>query len=294
MPFGTVFLLLLWLCIRTFKAGDADRRRVMASVAGAGALAAVLHLTRNIGVLYGVALLAASWAFVTAPRRRKLALFACAGASAFIVLLPQVLHNYRTWGIVSINSSRSTSVNLLFGTNQQSEGRNNPDDSQYFVQHGAAEANKLALQRIRQAGVGFVGFALGPKFKRMWCDDSYGIASTWHQDVPAIIMDEGEPRAVHEKWERFVWSAQNFSRRFYRGFLVLTLVSLLLPRARSKAHSFYLVSVAAIVASTFLLHLVIEVQPRFHFFLPLVLAPLTGGVLERSPKGATASSRATA
>jgi len=276
-PFATVLLLVLWVCTNSFFAGDTNAWRVQASAAAAGALAAILHLTRNLGVLYGAALLIACWIFAAAPWRRKLVLTACAVTGAFFVLLPIVVHNVTTLGRVSINSYHSMSLNLLFGTNMATEGQHSDDDVKIFEEY-PEQAAGLAMQRIKQDPAAFLKLALGAKFKHMWCDDTYGVGSMWHQPIPSIL----HPNDDKARWIKFLGDAKARSGRFYYGFLLLTVASLLVLPIRSKTYRFYLVSVAGIVGATFLLHLVIEAQPRYHFFLPFVLAPLAGGILEQA------------
>lgn len=270
--FLTLLLLVVWqLLTYVGPAARADTRRVAAVAAVIGVEAALLHLTRNSGLLFALWATAVFLLWARAGAKR-VALFAGVFAAAALVCLsPQVVHNYRTYGSLSIQSSRYAGLNLLCGTNRQSAGRYNALDVNFIrARYGMgdekwneamAAARQRAFRRIAEDIPGFFAFALKEKFDLMWCDDTYGAMThpvcLWHnRPVP--------------------WRA--ISEEFYFAMIALASAGLCLSAVRRRGAS-AVVMTGGILVLTLLMHLFIEVQPRYHALMGCFLPLYAGGLL---------------
>jgi hypothetical protein len=184
-----------------------------------------------------------------------------------------VVYNQRTYGYFSIQSSKWGAMNLLSGTNRRSAGRHNRYDVGYLEQrHGLGaegwaaatrDLRRIAMKRITDDPAGFLAFALTDKFDVMWCDDGFGAVS---------VME----RRSHEQGPYEVWKSR--ANRFYFVLIALAVIGLC-SGAAGPQRRLYTVMAGGALLVTFVLHLAIEVQPRYHFIMAFVLPLFAGWVL---------------
>lgn len=266
--------------------GGRPRNAAITTAALLGLETAALHLTRNTGVVIGawVVMAALAWMPKAVSARARLELAAVFVAATAVCLTPQVVYNYTQYGAFSIQSSRYGALNLLSGTNMDSGGRHNRHDAamarpshrggQQDWREVSQRMRETAIARITRDPAGFLWFALTEKFDTMWCDDGYGA-------LLSLRVPGRDDHAVRDAAAR--WSAR--SNRYYAGVVVLALAGLCLVLAWGRAGRDYRLFTAiagGILLATFALHLVIEVQPRYHF-VAVFLMPLFAAALVDTP-----------
>jgi hypothetical protein len=269
--FITLLLLIVWQLVvfapRLHKSG----RGALTGMALLLALETVaLPLTRNSGVLFGswIVFSALLWSRSSRSRSAVFAVTFLVGAALF--LTPQVVHNYRSYGYLSIQSSKWSALNFLSGTNVESGGRHNEQDSSFIKSRagrgdenwaGAVRAaRQRALARIRSDVPGFIRFALTKKFDTMWCDDTYGV-------------NRGRARGQDA---RASW--RTVSQRYYVLMIAVAMAGMFFASRCGRRYRMFVTVAGGVLFITFLLHVFIEVQSRYHlatnFLLPLLAAAL--------------------
>lgn len=271
LVFVTLLLVVVWQLVRGAPAlPQRGRGAVIAFALLVGAETALLHLTRANGIVLGgwIALVALAWA---RPGVSRALWFAGGFAVAFSVCVtPTLVYNYRTYGYFSVESSRWGALNLLCGTNVEAGGQYNDADANYLKNQYGFEGRKWkrarheaidnARRRVMNDVPGFLAFALTTKFDTMWTDDTFGAGSR--------IL--GHIGGLEVSWV-------GLSQWFYSVMIVAACLAILTNR-RCRAVRMFVVMAGGVLAATFLLHVVIEVQPRYHLpldiLLPLLVAPL--------------------
>ncbi len=285
--FFTLLLLMVWQLLR-FAAKPSERRGAVARLALiVGVETAALHLTRNSGVVFGVWMVMAALLWVRAPVRLRLVFAGAFIAAASVCLLPQVVDNYRTLGYFSIQSSRYGALNLLSGTNIPAGGKHNRRDVGYIRQKGgihdetwaemARDLRRMAKERVMKDPVFFLRFGLTTKFRTMWCSEEYGV-------MLSMIKTSHDMKQLAPF--RKTWLSR--ADRFY--FLVILLAVAGMGRVffGNREYRLFVVMMGGLLLVTFLAHILIEVQPRYHLILNFVLPFLAGPLLSprQSPRPA--------
>jgi hypothetical protein len=270
--FFTLLLVLMWLCMRLAGAATTmPMRGAVTTAALAGAAAALLHLTRNAGIAYALWAAVAAMLWARAGAVRTAVVGGTFLATMLLCLFPQAVYNYKTYGAISLQSSKYAGLNFLSGTNRESSGQHNPRDvafvrNQFGDEHwneAMKAARSRALRRIREDVPGFFAFALTEKFDVMWCEDTY--AAMTHP----VCM-----------WRGKLLPWRSMSQGFYVALVALGAAGACLAFARGTG-GLAIVTAGGILAMTFLLHVFIEVQPRYHavlvYLLPIFASALVAG-----------------
>lgn len=272
MVYVAIMLAILWQVVRFVPSlQEMGRIRLLGFAALLGVEVGALHLTRNIGVVTGLWMIAAGLLWTRARRATTLTFAAVTIACLAACLVPQVVYNQQTYGYFSIQSSKWGALNFLSGTNVKSGGEHNDQDTRFLQrQYGFGDeqwaeasraARERAIARVKHDVAGFLGFALTRKFDTMWCDESYGAG---YKGVSRV----GGTRV---QWKPV-------SQRFYLALIAAALCGMLVAPLRNARYRPLVVTAAGVLFTMFVLHVFIEVQPRYHFaanfFLPLLAAPL--------------------
>jgi hypothetical protein len=300
-PFATLMLLSLYSISKLYQhAGAMKLRKIWIYGIVFGLLIALLHLTRNLGVLIGICLLIVTLVFRVASGRGK-AILAVSSLFVFLaVMLPQVRYNYRHYGVYSINSARWSGLNLLMGTRMTSGGKYNPRElstikgTAYDLSSKEASdyAFQVAMGRIREDPWKFIKFALTIKYRNMWGKDSSGISYYINSSkqnnepesrnkVPATHARETRTRDKRKiAWlpKALFWARSADAYYYFVLFLALCSTTMLV-RSRSETRMAFFSCVAGIIVVTALLHVFIEVELRYHFHCLFLFCILAGGIL---------------
>ncbi len=255
IAYGTVLVGVAWVLLA------APLSVVRAAVAGA-ALGASQYVRATSQVLAPVLAIGAGW--LAAPGRRLLIGLAFA-ASFAAVLPPVVVTNMERGSGPSLSTSSFSAWQLLIGTNQEHDGRFNPDDVALVggeAALGTAEAERIALrvalERIGEDPVGTLGLVVR-KFPVVWGDAHYGARWALYED-PAQ-----EPQTT----QAFVLLSQ----------LAWAVVAALAAVGawRGRAGSAQTVALlGAILAVFVLVHALGEANPRYHAPLVPIFSVLAG------------------
>jgi hypothetical protein len=304
MPSAAVLLASLLVLTRVCARREAPAVAVVAGGLLLGILLGLVHLGRNVGVMLLVVDVLVILVFAGVTWRKRLVLVGVCIVAMFAVLLPQIVRNYERYGVVSPNSHMRWYMNLLSGTNAQTGGRHSALDWSYvqsvysFQPRTYPDAVNYAMttarQRISSDPAAFARLAFRVKFERMWCIDDYGYewlagrtaARTQRDDDLGREAGRGrrspaqKARAEPNSSQHLQWMVQPwFSNHAYYTLVLLALLSLLRGRGRTRTHDSLIVVIAGTTMIFFALHLLIEVQPRYHHFLPFLLAMLAGSSL---------------
>jgi 4-amino-4-deoxy-L-arabinose transferase-like glycosyltransferase len=259
VPFVTFAVLGLACATRALASGRGPTVGDAGWLAGAGALFAMAHMTRNVGVMYLAGVMVA---LALAPRvgwGRKAVLIATVFGAFALTTVPQGLSNLGVHGSYSINNQKYINTNLLFGTSRVSRGGFSQTEIDNIKAMGyrlepeeefrrfALKAREIALQRIKDDPWGMLRFALTEKFDRMWGRDFVGGKK---------IEQVAEPTS------RFSLTAT-----YYLLVVLFSLAGTIAIGRRRLTRSTVLLLPVLLIAAV---HLVIEVQPRYH----VVVMPL--------------------
>ncbi len=293
MPFTALLLLIVFAAGRLARRGATmSLPRIAASGSMLGALIAALHLTRNLGVIIGVWLVVAILLFAAMDRRRNLLLCGTAVLAALAVLSPQVRYNYKTNHVISINSSPFSSLNLLMGTNRVTKGTFNVADRRLVTRKfkfrgetyksASRYARRMAFERIAEDPRGFVRFALTGKFREMWGRDWYGAmfpSSIKTRIVQTQLTKSG--RRVRRNYAVLPGKQEliETANRYYFFVIALTMCAMALGLREKRIDRAVFVMVAGVVLLAALLHIFVEVQARYHFYVLFLFAVLAGGIV---------------
>lgn len=316
MPFATVLLGTLLVCVNFCVRGKPPTVTIVLEGVILGVLLGLLHLARNVGLLLLVVDVVVILVFARTVLKRRLLFAGACAASLLILLTPMMISNYDRYGVFSPNSHMRWYMNLLSGTNIQSGGQHSSIDWDYVSRtytfdpraypDAVRYAKSTALARITEDPGAFMRFAFTTKFDIMWGSDDYTIGwLTSPSGDPATTFRLGrEGRRTNDAGQdegrrsAFAWVAHPaFSNHAYFVLILLALFTLLGGRGRIRAHEVLVVLIAGTSLLFVALHLLIEVQPRYHHFLPFLLAILVASAFasgtppesDRSP--APASSR---
>jgi 4-amino-4-deoxy-L-arabinose transferase-like glycosyltransferase len=285
MPFTTLLLLSLHGILVVFSQGPHfPYGRIVLWAVFLGFLTAALHLTRNLGILLSIWLLLALLAFGPFGLYRKAAFFLIFLGSTVVFLLPQIVYNLKSFDTFSIQSSKWGSLVLLHGTNRATEGRwsralhlkiqERFQDKPWTA--ASQYARRVALDQIKKDPLDFARFALTLKFHRMWCDDRYAVGWSLARSDHFLKREKEEAHfnraAALEGWKKV-------SDHYYFFIVFLVLCGLFSPSSSPVNNRTLFITLAGILLITFGLHLIIEVQGRYHFHATFLYAVLAGRLL---------------
>ena len=228
----------------------------------AGLVIAASQYVRPTGPLLLAAMLVASFALAATVRRW--ALPAAAMTLAFVIaMLPAFAYNFGTYGDLSPSTSSYGGWSLYVGTNQASNGDWNQADADFIhalpgdLWDQSGQAGRLGLQRIASDPLGFAGLAVR-KFAILWGKESFAVQ--YGMDFRLV----GGPQGV----EAGVWLLAQLA-----WLAVITAAAGALLAIRNRARPDPVVVIAAcIILAEALLHLFVEVKPRYRAHLePLVV-----------------------
>lgn len=287
LPYTTILLLLLFTASRTLRMGDdVCPIKLLLFAILMGTITAALHLTRNLGILIGLWLLIVVVMYGRFRTRKKTAFCLTYLAWLFICLIPQIKYNYDKYGVFSIQSSQWSSLVLLHGTNRQTDGtwsiecidrvRKKFDLRGDTLIEGSRYARKLAWEHIMNDPLDFLVFALTRKFRRMWCDDEYG--AFWSlRHTEAYTKKEEGGKSFRVNPPLMFW--RRVSTPPYFGAIFLAILTLTYLRYSKNLHVPLLTFAAGLVALTFSMHILIEVQGRYHYYVTFLICIMAGGFL---------------
>jgi len=266
------FLLVVCLCIVSRYQRHPGRW-----TAGAlGIAGGLLCLTRMSGGAFVVAfaVYVAVWPWELSWRNRLRRLGILMAIFLLVVLVNALVRSSYT-GTFSLMPSKWGAYNLMAGTNRVSHGGYNEEDlalagfkGDPSLSHEEASRNalRIGIERITADPLGFVAFALTDKLSRFWGTDSSSVEwPTARSPKRKELVDEGIISLALWFTEAF-WLYLNLTAG-------LALLWYLLSRRRRDdpvAHRLSCVVVLPMLLLS-LVHLVIEVQPRYHIpYVPLL------------------------
>ena len=270
--FSTGLLMSVWLISAARRsAGPASFWMIY----GAGASLGLAHWMRATAPLFAVIV----GAFLCLRPGERLYNRAIKGgmlAAGFgTLVLPTVVFNYQTYGIVTINASQAAGWSLMMGTNNESGGAWNAEDVNLFHEElGKAEAEEgehpaifrnrvarqIAMRRIAEDPTGLFFTILRYKVSNLW-----GNAANLKWSLRTSRLAQAE---------NYIWAFSDF---WHKVALIACAVILFRRRRQMSAwDDIGAVYIFCALAKT-LIHLVFEVQPRYHhMFIPLFCITLAG------------------
>jgi hypothetical protein len=260
--FTTVVLAMLWTVLRATR----DPRPWTAAV-GSGLLIAAAQYIRALGpLLLAGAVLMVALAVRRWPR--------AAGIAAVMVLafaagmLPMVAHNVRAHGAWSIATSSFGGNVVYIGTSRQNDGRIStrllrridalPGADRW--QRGEV-AQRIGMRRLFRHPAGFVALAVR-KFPIMWSNDEEGVRFALSR--PALKRPLGGTLLLA-------------SQLAYACLTVMALIGLWIVRRRPPI---LVAGIAVLLLATIGLHTLIEVKPRYHYWLIPLFAVLAAPAID--------------
>jgi len=288
MPFTTIMLILLWLTSKIFRVYENRSWKRLAVYGGLlGVVTAMLHMTRNLGVIIGLWLLVTLIAFAKFDKKKVVALSVSFFLLLVIFLTPQIIYNYEKYKIFSIHSSQWGSIILLHGTNRETRGawstecidrvRNKHQLSGETFLVATEYARKLAIDSIMEDPLDFVQFALTKKFTKMWCEDGYGpfwsIRDSKHRPKNKKPVNKFK---VHYTIKPDLELWRKVCNHYYALLAFLILLALCAISFKRDFNRPLFVVLVGIIALTFMLHLLIEVQGRYHFHITFLFCIIAG------------------
>lgn len=268
-----------------------------------GILIAMLHETRNIGVMIGLWVVMVVVLFAAISIKKKVTLLIATSIIFTALLVPQIKYNYDTYGTFSIHSSRWGALNLLMGTNKNYGGKYNWKDiaevkDRYDLdsEESSRYAMRLALQRINQDRIGFLGFAVTKKFRNMWSSDDYSvnysineknILATEDKRTKRINARTGKKNNTAEYKKPGTMPGTEFWKHvcnnYYYLILLLSLLGSTVYVGKIKKEEIpFLILIAGIILLTALIHIFIEVQARYHFHCLFLFSIIAGGIMPKT------------
>jgi hypothetical protein len=265
--YGAVLMGAIWLALR--------RRRLPWAWLGAGVVLGLSQYLRSTSFLLLPAL-----AVIPMLTHRRLApglgLGALAALGFVVSVSPVIVHNWTAHGSLSVATSSYGGWSMYIGANSDSNGRWNRADSERFDQMPGATvwersevAADAALQRITEDPPRYLGL-LVRKVREMWASDYYGARFGLGPDTP----------------DRYLAPAERVSQLHYAG--VAAAAALGAWRGRRRPRRIMLL-LALLVTSVFAMHLVVEVQPRYHaYVLPWLVVLAASFLADHRPARARA------
>jgi hypothetical protein len=157
---------------------------------------------------------------------------------------------------------------------------------------------RLALQRINQDRIGFLGFALTKKFRNMWSSDDYSVNYSINEKN-IIATEEKRTKRINSRTARQSKTAdyevpgvmpgvefwKHVCNNYYYLILMLSLLGSTLYMGKIKKEEIpFLIIIAGIILMTALLHVFIEVQARYHFHCLFLFSIISGGIMHKANK----------
>jgi 4-amino-4-deoxy-L-arabinose transferase-like glycosyltransferase len=255
------------------------QRRPAPWTAGAlGAASGLLCLTRMSGGAFVIAfaVYVSVWPSELSRRDRLRRLGTLMAIFLLVVFVNALVRSPYTGGF-SLAPSKWGAYNLMAGTNRVSHGGYSEEDlalagfkGEPPLSHEEASRNalRIGIGRIAEDPLGFAAFALTDKLTRFWGTDASSVEwPTARSPKRQALVDAGVISLALRVTEAF-WLYLNLTA----GLALLW--SLLSARRREEpvAHQLTCVVVLPMLLLS-LLHLVIEVQPRYHIpYVPLLCA----------------------
>jgi hypothetical protein len=180
---------------------------------------------------------------------------------------------------------------LLSGTNTQIAGQWNQEDADLFSSWPDSQRDALArqeaLQRIKSNPIGFV-LSLPKKFYILMGPNDYGIL--W--SLKTVDWGEGNLFGIHatdgNNWKKY----QNLQERIFllsgllsQSFYIAVLFFAICAYINYEKNPLVLIAIALIL-STLIPHIVLEVQSRYHhYIMPFVILLASLGIERMEPRG---------
>ena len=267
--YATLVIAVCWAGSRTSGSG-------MLWAVVAGLLVAASQYVRPTGPLLLAALLVAALASATTWRRWILS--AAAMVLTFVIaMLPAFAHNLTAYGDLSPSTSSYGGWSLYMGTNQASNGGWNATDAAFIhalpgsLWEQSAQAGRLGMERIAVDPLGFAGLAVR-KFAVMWGREDFVVQ--YGMDFRLVGGPQGIEAGVN-LLAQFAWL----------GLLLSVAAALLMMRRQRSPHPIVLVAMCIVLAEA-VLHLFVEVKPRYHAHLePLLLLIAATAVARWATRG---------
>jgi Dolichyl-phosphate-mannose-protein mannosyltransferase len=227
----------------------------------AGLLIAASQYIRPVGPLLLAALALAL--LLTAASWRRGGLMVATMTLAFVVgMLPVINYNLTQYGDLSPSTSAYGGWSLYVGANQASNGGWNKTDADFvrtlpgpfWDQSGAV--GRLGMQRITDDPIGFAGLAVR-KFSLMWGTEHFTVQ--YAMDFRQVGGMEGAEAGVLLLSE-VAWLS-----------LLLAVSAALLMSRRQRRPRAQMVILLSVVLAEFMLHIFVEVKPRYHAHLDPIL-----------------------
>lgn len=244
-----------------------------------GCLIFLCYTSRSIGLIIGFALLL-TWGVLSKVHWNVKTVFVCTAFISFLFCsLPVFLYNYVTYRVMSLDTyiAGDSWRPILMGTNYEANGVYNDEDIALVnaivppsrdpeAQIKRFEvANQIARERVLADPLRFLVFGLTTKLDVLWTTDGYGMYWAY----------AGSPEFKGDYPDK-VWDWINLSNRFYLVVLALALLGWVKYRNGGVIGLYLTAMVILCVAGV---HLVLEVQERYHYVAQFALAILAGGVL---------------
>lgn len=181
-------------------------------------------------------------------------------AAFLVVLLPVIEHNLRVHGDLSVATSDYAGWSLYVGTNQQSDGRWNPEDAARLTAFPGDtwwERSEVAggegIRRIAEDPGGFASLAVR-KFRVLWEEEDYAASH---------VVGNAEVAPV----------VQALTSTFYVGLLAAALSGVWRERRAPTRTTLLVLGITATVAA---IHIFVEVAGRYHAYLIPLWCVLAG------------------
>lgn len=265
----SVFNFLMVVCL--YIVSKYHRHPGPRTAAALGAASALLFLTRQNGAAFMIAfaLYVALW---PGEVRRRLVPLASMLATFVLIVLLNAYATQRYTGHFSVMPSPWGAYYFMVGTNRATHGVYNTEDLALAgyptLSHEEASRNalRIGIERITMDPLGFVAFAFTDKLVELWGTDVSSVE--WPTDLSPkqrALVDAG-----------IIPVARRLTDAFWL-FLILTAALALIwcmasPRRRAERLPGELTCVVVLpMLLLSLLHVFIEVQPRYHIpYVPLL------------------------
>jgi hypothetical protein len=265
----SVFNFLIAVCL--YVLSRYRRRAALRTAAVLGGASALLFITRQNGAAFVIAFALYLALWPGKVRQRMLPLASMLATFLLIVFL-NAYATSRYTGQFSVMSSPWGAYYFMVGTNRVSRGVYNPEDFALAgygrLSHEEASRNalRIGIERIRVDPLGFVAFAFTDKLKELWWTDVSSV------ELPTDLSPK--QRALVDAG--VIPLARRLTDSFWL-FLILTAALALIwctasPRRRAERLPDELTCILVLpLLLLSLLHVFIEVQPRYHVpYVPLL------------------------
>lgn len=171
------------------------------------------------------------------------------------------------------SSSASFGYNLLVGLNAESEGGWNQEDKD-LLYNTMEETGSATQAHITCRDLAFVRLTINPKgifnlfilkYELLWGNDDYGATTN--------ITFLAEDNRLPEELENYLYSFRDWNDVVYVVFVFLSLIALIYMWKQEGNWSILLV---LLYLGTVAMHLMVETQNRYHYFVIQVFIALAG------------------